>query len=89
MTVEWLSSCVNRSWFCVNKNDVTKWKTSAPLSLLCVRRVREIPVKMNPSFVQHEQKAVQKIIVLTQIRRALRRGRFAKRTMRLEEVNTN
>jgi hypothetical protein len=51
--------------------------------------VREIPAKMNPSFVWRGQKAVQKIIVLTQIRLAFRQGRFAQRTMRLEEVNTN
>jgi len=89
MTVEWPFNCVSKSWFYAHKNAVNKWKRSAPSSPLCVRRAREIPAKKNPSFAQHGQKAVKKEIVMTQKRRALRRGRFAKRTMKLEEVNKN
>jgi hypothetical protein len=48
--------------------------------------VREIPAKKNPSSAQHGQKAVKKEIVKTQKRRAVERGRFAKRTMKLEEA---
>jgi hypothetical protein len=89
MTVEWPSNCVSKLWFYAHKNAAKKWKRSAPSSPLCVRRVREIPVKKNPSFARHEQKAVEKEIVLTQKRLVLERERFAKKTMRLEEVNKN
>ena len=89
MTVEWPSNCVSKLWFYAHKNDAKKWKRYAHSSPLCVRRVREIPAKMNPSFVQHGQKAVKKEIVMTQKRHVLRRERFAKRTMNLEEVSKN
>jgi hypothetical protein len=89
MIVEWPSNCVSKSWFYAHKNAAKKWERSAPSSPLFVRRAREILAKKNPSFARHEQKAVKKEIVMTQKRRVVGRGRFAKRTMRLEEVNKN